>query len=124
MLIGVILPVLTPSTVTLAPGGNEVTFSEPAPFCARTRPQFRESAMSTQADLINLRIFRSSIFMNLGIYPTMQSGPQPADRLGASKRLIGKPGHSVGNTVCYPDTGSIKRQCHWKVPDTERGENR
>jgi hypothetical protein len=36
MLIGVTLPVSTPSTATLAPDGNEVTFSAPLPLCAPT----------------------------------------------------------------------------------------
>ena len=36
VLIGVTLPVSTPSTATLAPDGNEVTFSAPLPLCAPT----------------------------------------------------------------------------------------
>src|SRR6185503_6630883 len=34
--IGVVLPVLTPSIVTWAPEGNDVTFKVPLPDCART----------------------------------------------------------------------------------------
>jgi len=38
MLIGVTFPVSAPSTETLAPVGNEVTFNEPFPLCAPALP--------------------------------------------------------------------------------------
>jgi len=42
MLIGVTLPVSSPSTDTFAPDGNEVTFN--APFCAPALPGISKSA--------------------------------------------------------------------------------
>jgi hypothetical protein len=61
MLMGVTLPVSTPSTDTFAPTGNEVTFNAPLPACAAIRLGANRSA----GIATNQRILRDWIMTNL-----------------------------------------------------------
>src|SRR5688572_12247119 len=105
MLIGVVLPVSTPSTLTLAPDGKEVTFSEPV--CASRVPALRQIAISSYTNIDNRRIFQSSVFV--------QGNAEPA--AGTAMNLIGKSRYSFGIRVDYPETGAIKCHCNRKESD-------
>jgi hypothetical protein len=56
MLMGVVLPVSTPSTVTFAPDGNEVTFSDP--FCPIAETAANKPIKIEIAANITLRVSR------------------------------------------------------------------
>jgi hypothetical protein len=59
MLIGVALPVSAPSTQTLAPVGNEVTFNEPFPSCAPALPGATKSTTAIMVVQTILLIHRT-----------------------------------------------------------------
>jgi len=51
ILIGVVFPVSTPSTVTCAPVGKDVTFKFPVPFCPYKLAHIAPASMATRAAL-------------------------------------------------------------------------
>src|SRR5215216_3951570 len=62
--IGVVLPVLTPSTITWAPEGNDVTFKTPLPDCARTPVEHtRTTARHKTYVFISVSLFCTSLLL-------------------------------------------------------------
>ena len=53
---GVIFPVFTPSTLTFAPEGNDVTFREPLPLCAERPADSKHTANALEIMFMNFCI--------------------------------------------------------------------
>jgi hypothetical protein len=73
-LIGVTLPVFAPSMVTLAPVGNDVTFSEPWPLCATAEALNRISAQRIISFPFNIELISfllGETFISIGSMATI-----------------------------------------------------